>query len=82
MVKGGLTNVYSKTINYDLVGNNLKRLLKEKKLPQYKVEELVGMGRGYLTNVVNNKHAVNVWLLQEIAVALDVDVREFFKPEE
>lgn len=48
--------------------------LKEKKMTQKKLAELIGISAPYLTNIISQKRSCDMDLLEKIADALDVSV--------
>ena len=69
---------------YKLIGNNVKRIRKEKKLSQLELAILIGQkSTSYYSNCENykNKEHFNLEHLFLISNILKVDLNEFFKPE-
>lgn len=48
--------------------------LKEKKMTQKKLAELIGISAPYLTNIISQKRSCDMDMLEKIADALDVSV--------
>lgn len=64
---------------YLLIGSNIRRLRKSKKLTQYDLAIRCDMDRSYLGYIENAKFNVTLAKLCDIANVLDVNVLEFFK---
>lgn len=70
---------------YKLIGNNVKRVRKEKNLSQLELAILIGQkSTSYYSNCENykNKEHFNLEHLFLISNILKVDLNEFFKSEE
>lgn len=67
---------------YYLVGVNLKRLRKEKGLTQERFADKCNYSPGFIRNIESENYFISFSLstVYDFAKALDVDVREFFKP--
>ncbi len=67
---------------YYLVSRNLKRIRKEKGLTQEKLAELSNYSVGFIMNIESEKYyqTFSLGTLWQFGKALDVDIREFFKP--
>ena len=67
---------------YYLVGQNLKRIRKEKGITQEKLSELSTYSLGFIMNMESSKYLLTFSLgtIWRFATVLEVDVREFFKP--
>ena len=67
---------------YYLVSRNLKRIRKEKGLTQEKLAELSNYSVGFIMNIESEKYYQNFSLgtLWQFGKALNVDIREFFRP--
>lgn len=72
----------NKIVDYDIVGKNLKRVMKEKGVYGYELTKKVGCGASVLTDIIHGHHFPRISTLIEFASVLDVDIREFFKPYE
>lgn len=55
-----------------VVGENIKRLRKEKGLSQERLSEMVNITPGYLSEIENNKKSVRLETLVSIANALSI----------
>ena len=66
---------------YYLVGQNLKRIRKEKNV-QERLSELSTYSLGFIMNIESNKYlqTFSLGTIWRFASVLKVDVREFFKP--
>lgn len=64
---------------YLLIGSNIRRLRKSKKLTQYDLAIRCDMDRSYLGYIENAKFNVTLAKLCDIANVLDVNVLELFK---
>ena len=67
---------------YYLVSRNIKRVRKEKGLTQEKLAELSNYSLGFIMNIESEKYfqTFSLGTLWQFGKALDVDIREFFKP--
>ena len=67
---------------YYLVGQNLKRIRKEKGVTQEKLSELSTYSLGFIMNIESNKYhqTFSLGTVYRFATVLEVDIREFFKP--
>ena len=57
----------------------LKEVLKEKGLTGKELSETVGVTENAISMIINNKRQPRFDLLLQIAMTLDVDIRELFK---
>jgi len=60
--------------------NRLKVVLAEKEVSQKLLAEMVGKAPNTITRICNNDSQPTLKLLREIALALDVDIRELLLP--
>lgn len=67
---------------YYLVSRNLKRIRKEKGLTQDKLAELSNYSLGFIMNIESEKYyqTFSLGTLWQFGKALNVDIREFFRP--
>ena len=67
---------------YYLVGQNLKRIRKEKNVTQERLSELSTYSLGFIMNIESNKYlqTFSLGTIWRFASVLKVDIREFFKP--
>lgn len=67
---------------YYLVSRNLKRIRKEKGLTQEKLAELSNYSLGFIMNIEREKYyqTFSLGTLWQFGKALNVDIREFFRP--
>lgn len=67
---------------YYLVSRNLKRIRKEKWLTQEKLAELSNYSVGFIMNIESEKYyqTFSLGTLWQFGKALNVDIREFFRP--
>ena len=67
---------------YYLVSRNLKRIRKEKGLTQEKLVELSNYSVGFIMNIESEKYyqTFSLGTLWQFGKALNVDIREFFRP--
>lgn len=74
-------NVDKKYIYY-LVGQNLKRLRKEKGLTQERLAALTTYSLGFIMNIESPKYhqTFSLGTVWHFANVLEVDIKEFFKP--
>jgi len=68
--------------NAIILGKNLKRLRKERKLTLVDLEVATGINNGELSKLERGKKNVELVTLNKIAEALKVDLYEFFLPED
>jgi transcriptional regulator with XRE-family HTH domain len=64
-----------------MLGDNIKELMKLKKVTSKDLAEIVGVSSTHISYVINNKRYPSVELLGKIADVLEVSVDEFFKDE-
>lgn len=60
--------------------NRLKVVLAEKEVSQKQLAEMVGKAPNTITRICNNDSQPTLKLLREIAIALDIDIRELLVP--
>lgn len=60
--------------------NRLKVVLVERNVSQKELAEIVDVDANTITRICNNKSQPSMQLLFNIAIALDVDVRELLNP--
>ncbi|WP_420385398.1 helix-turn-helix transcriptional regulator [Roseivirga sp.] len=60
--------------------NRLKVVLAEKEVSQKQLAEMVNKAPNTITRICNNDSQPTLKLLREIALALDVDIRELLVP--
>lgn len=60
--------------------NRLKVVLAEKEVSQKQLAEMVGKAPNTITRICNNDSQPTLKLLREIALALDIDIRELLVP--
>ena len=67
---------------YYLVSRNLKRIRKEKGLTQEKLAELSNYSLVFIMNIESEKYyqTFSLGTLWQFGKALNVDIREFFRP--
>ena len=67
---------------YYLVSRNLKRIRKEKGLTQEKLAELSNYSVWFIMNIESEKYyqTFSLGTLWQFGKALNVDIREFFRP--
>ena len=67
---------------YYLVSRNLKRIRKEKGLTQEKLAELSNYSLGFIMNIESEKYyqTFSLGTLWQFGKAINVDIREFFRP--
>ena len=67
---------------YYLVSRNLKRIRKEKGLTQEKLAELSNYSVEFIMNIESEKYyqTFSLGTLWQFGKALNVDIREFFRP--
>ncbi len=68
------------TVSDKIKINRLKVVLAEKDVSQKQLAESVGKAPNTITRICNNDSQPTLKLLREIALALDVDIRELLVP--
>ena len=68
--------------NAIILGRNLKRLRKERKLTLLDLEVATGINNGEISKLERGLKNVELVTITKLAEALEVDVYEFFLPEE
>ena len=63
----------------EVVGRNLRRLRRSRKLSQEELADQAGINRNYVGMLEREENAATVDMLEKIADVLDVDPIEFFK---
>lgn len=65
---------------YVIVGKNIRRIRKEKKLTQVQLADLIQYNEGTISNIENNSYQTcSLEFLYIISKALNVSMEEFFK---
>lgn len=64
-----------------MLSENIKRLLKIRKLTSKQLAEMVGVSPTHISYIINNKRDPSVELLGKIAIALEASGNELFKNE-
>ncbi len=66
---------------YCIIGQNIKRIRKEKNLTSLKLSKMCNLSHGYLKNLEakNVDATISIETLALIAKVLDVDISEFLK---
>ncbi len=65
---------------YVIVGKNIRRIRKEKKLTQVQLADLIQYNEGTIANIENNSYQTcSLEFLYIISKALNVSMEEFFK---
>ncbi len=60
--------------------NRIKTVLAEKDITHKELAKMVGIAPNSITRICNNEFQPTLKLLREIALALDVDIRELLIP--
>ena len=60
-------------------GNNLKRLRIEKGFSQEKLALLADLDRTYIPSIEKGERNVSIVVVEKLAIALDVNIIEFFR---
>lgn len=60
-------------------GKNLKRLRLEKGISQESLALLANLDRTYIPSIEKGSRNVSITVVEKLAIALNVDVSEFFK---
>jgi len=70
----------TKTKQEKLRLNRIKAVLADKEMSQKVLAEKVGMVPNSITRICNNESQPSLLMLRNIAIALDVDIRELLVP--
>lgn len=70
----------NKLVDYEIVGYNLKRIMKEKNVKGKDLIKKVGCHNSQITDIIHNNYSPRLITLFEISAALDIDICELFKP--
>lgn len=70
----------TKTKQEKLRLNRIKAVLADKEMSQKELAEKVGMVPNSITRICNNESQPSLLMLRNIAIALDVDIRELLVP--
>ncbi|AUN22289.1 transcriptional regulator [Clostridium botulinum] len=62
--------------------NNLKKILKHKKISPYRLAKLAGIGQATVHGLVNNNREPRISTAQKISNILDCSIEEIFFEEE
>lgn len=75
-------NLKDENYVYYLVGQNLKRIRKEKNLTQEELADLSTYSKGFIMNIESKNYyqTFSLGTIWQFALVLDVDIRELFKP--
>ncbi|MBE6361781.1 MAG: helix-turn-helix transcriptional regulator [Treponema bryantii] len=65
-----------------LFGYNLKRLRKQKKISQIELSEKVDLAFTFISDIENGKKWVSPETIEKLSKFLDVEVYQFFLPED
>jgi transcriptional regulator with XRE-family HTH domain len=63
----------------EVVGRNLRRLRRSRRLSQEELADQAGINRNYVGMLEREENAATVDMLEKLADVLDVDPIEFFK---
>jgi transcriptional regulator with XRE-family HTH domain len=63
----------------EVVGRNLRRLRRSRRLSQEELADQAGINRNYVGMLEREENAATVDMLEKLAGVLDVDPIEFFK---
>ena len=66
----------------NLFGFNLKRLRKQKKISQIELSEKVDLAFTFISDIENGKKWVSPETIEKLSKFLDVEVYQFFLPED
>lgn len=67
-----------KKVNYMEVKNRLKEILESRGIKQSWLADRVGMTRGTMSNLVNNRYQISIEFAFVIADVLDMDVKDIW----
>lgn len=75
-------NLNDENYVYYLVGQNLKRIRKEKQITQEKLSQISMYSQGFIMNIESEQYyqTFSLGTIWQFARVLQVDIREFFKP--
>ena len=62
-------------------GKRLNQLRKEKKMSQEQLAELSELNRPYISAIEQGKRNVSIEVIEKLAQALEIEIREFFKSD-
>ena len=62
-------------------GKRLNQLRKEKKMSQEHLAELSELNRPYISAIEQGKRNVSIEVIEKLAQALEIEIREFFKSD-
>lgn len=74
--------MHSDTYYFDIIRYNIRRLREEAKLTQQQLADKAGITMNYVAKIESKKmqRGFTIVILGRIADALEVDIRELFKP--
>jgi len=64
------------------IGNNIRKIRKQKQLTQIDLAVMIGIDRAYLSEIENGRTNVSLNILYAIADTLNTDIICFFAPDE
>ncbi|MBU5677742.1 helix-turn-helix domain-containing protein [Alkaliphilus sp. MSJ-5] len=64
-----------------MLGNNIKELMKIKKISSKELADIVDVSPTHISYVINNKRQPSLDLLEKLAAALEVSVDDLFKKD-
>lgn len=62
-----------------VIGQNIRKVRTSKKISQEKLAFKAGIDRSYLSEIENGYKNLSVLMLEQIAVALELDIKDFFE---
>lgn len=60
------------------IRSSLKKVREEKGMTVRKLEEISGISKSQINNIENNNTIPTIWVLEKIAHALNVDIKELY----
>ena len=75
----GLASTFPRVKMFDLLGETLRRLRKERRLTLEELRRAAGLGRGQLSRIENNKQEATLSTLAKILDCQGVSRRDFFR---
>ena len=75
-------NMNDENYVYYLVGQNLRRIRKKKRITQEKLALLSTYSQGFIMNIESKKYqqTFSLGTIWQFSKVLNVDIREFFRP--
>jgi transcriptional regulator with XRE-family HTH domain len=65
----------------ETVATNLRRLRQAKNMSQEELADRAGINRNYVGMLEREQHAATIDMLEKLAIVLEADPVEFFRPD-